>query len=107
MHHANRIEQRNAIREQVELLNWLSSSAGAYDRRFLPERARPQWGEERRIVRWRSRPGIKDLLKHRWNEEVEKLMRKACEMRWEDGRNVAVEGWKAAVRLVRRRSGES
>ena len=99
----------NSIRQQVELLNWVSSSAGAYDRRFLPDRARPRWGDERkdqqennRTVRWPSgRPNIKDLLKHRWNEEMEKLAREAWEMRWQDGMNVAVEGWKAAVRLVR------
>ena len=28
-------------------------------------------------------------------------MRKAFEMRWENGRDAALEGWRAAVRLVK------
>ena len=42
------------------------------------------------------------MFKHRWNQEVEKLARKAYESRWEDARDVAVEGWKNVVRLVKK-----
>lgn len=41
-------------------------------------------------------------MKHRWNQEVEKLARKAYESRWEDVRDTATEGWKAVKRLVKR-----
>lgn len=45
---------------------------------------------------------MKEILKHRWNQEVEKLARKAYESRWEDVRGTAKETWKAAMRLVKR-----
>ncbi|BDD55077.1 hypothetical protein MPDQ_006860 [Monascus purpureus] len=103
IHRSNRIAQRDAIREQVELINWLSSSSGAYDRRFLPKPPRQMAGEqEAGRIRWPSQPSIKDVLKHRWNDEVEALAKKAFESRWEDGRDIALEGWKAAMRLVKR-----
>lgn len=44
---------------------------------------------------------MSDALKHRWNKEVETLARKVYESRWEDARNAAVDGWKAAKRLVK------
>lgn len=45
---------------------------------------------------------MKETLKHRWNQEVEKLARKAYESRWDDVRETAAEGWKAAMRLVKK-----
>lgn len=93
VHRSTRLEQRNVIRDQVLLLNNLSSPTGAYNRRLAPretseEASKPQ-------------PRTEDLLKHRWNKEVEKLAHKAYESRWVDVRNTAVDGWKAAMRLVK------
>ncbi|OJJ74042.1 hypothetical protein ASPBRDRAFT_527756 [Aspergillus brasiliensis CBS 101740] len=99
VHKANRLEQRNAIREQTRALNWLASSAGAYDRRLLPREAQQSPGEEKDRA---TKPALKDFLKHRWNQEVETLARKAYESRWEDARDTAVEGWKTVVRLVKK-----
>jgi altered-inheritance-of-mitochondria protein 5 len=45
---------------------------------------------------------MKDLLKHRWNEEVQTLARKAVETRWEDVRDTAGESWKVLMRLVKK-----
>lgn len=45
---------------------------------------------------------MKEILKHQWNKEVEVLTRKAHETRWEDVRDAAAEGWKAAARVVKR-----
>jgi altered-inheritance-of-mitochondria protein 5 len=45
---------------------------------------------------------MKDLLKHHWNQEVEKLAKKAYDSRWEDARDTAMEGWKTVVRLVKK-----
>ncbi|PWY83277.1 hypothetical protein BO94DRAFT_495630 [Aspergillus sclerotioniger CBS 115572] len=98
VHKANRLEQRNAIREQTRALNWMTSSTGAYDRRLLPSDAEQ---EEMKKLR-ESKPPMKDFLKQRWNQEVETLARKAYESRWEDARDTAVEGWKTVVRLVKK-----
>ncbi|PYI01709.1 hypothetical protein BO78DRAFT_401088 [Aspergillus sclerotiicarbonarius CBS 121057] len=98
VHKANRLEQRNAIREKTRALNWLASSTGAYDRRLLPSDSEQ---EELKKLRG-SKPLMKDFLKQRWNQEVETLARKAYESRWEDARDTAVEGWKTVVRLVKK-----
>ena len=45
---------------------------------------------------------MKEILKHEWNKEVEVLTKKAYETRWEDVRDAAAEGWKAAARVVKR-----
>ncbi|KAJ5086321.1 hypothetical protein NUU61_007628 [Penicillium alfredii] len=95
VHRATRLEQRRVIREQVDQLNWLSSSAGAYDRRFAPKDL-PKQREEV------QKPTMKEILKHRWNQEVEILARKAHETRWEDARDTAVDGWNAAMKLVKK-----
>jgi altered-inheritance-of-mitochondria protein 5 len=71
----------------------LSSPTGAYDRRLAPREPLPSAEP--------SQPSQEDLLKHRWNKEVERLAHKAYESRWEDVRNTAVDGWKAAKRLVK------
>ncbi|SPB52965.1 unnamed protein product [Aspergillus niger] len=99
VHKANRLEQRNAIREQTRALNWLASSAGAYDRRLLPQETQKRPGEQEDRA---TKPALKDFLKHRWNQEVETLARKAYESRWEDARDTAVEGWKTVMRLVKK-----
>ena len=96
VHKSNRLGQRNAIRQQVEALNWISSPRGAYDRRFTPKDL-PQHGVTRP-----TQPTTKDMLKDRWNQEVQKLARKAQESQWEDVREGAVEGWNAAMRFVKR-----
>lgn len=41
-------------------------------------------------------------MKHRWNKEVETLVRKAHESRWEDARETVAEGWNAAMKYVKR-----
>ncbi|KAJ5689662.1 hypothetical protein N7462_004054 [Penicillium macrosclerotiorum] len=100
VHRTTRLQQRRAIREQVEQINWLASSSGAYDRRLLPEDP-PRRSEERHTPR-EDQITMKEVLKHRWNQEVEKFARKAYESRWEDVRDTAMEGWKAALRLVKK-----
>jgi len=45
---------------------------------------------------------IKEVLKHQWNTEVEKVARKAHETRWEDVRDATSEGWKGVMRLVKK-----
>ena len=78
-------------------MNNIASPIGAYDRRLAPKNHRPQIETTPET----SKPPMKDMLKHRWNEEVETLTKKATESRWEDVRHTAVEGWKAAKRLVK------
>ncbi|KAH2431756.1 hypothetical protein KXW35_008603 [Aspergillus fumigatus] len=95
VHRANRVEQSHIIREQTRSLNWIASPIGAYDRRLAPKDP-PQLDLERS----QQQPTLKDFLKHRWNEEVETLARRAYESRWEDARDAAIAGWKAAMRLM-------
>ncbi|OQD62991.1 hypothetical protein PENPOL_c010G09133 [Penicillium polonicum] len=101
VHRSTRISQRKAIHAQVEQIDWLTSSAGAYDRRFLPEDLTRQRREELEAQN-QTEPTMKEILKHEWNKEVEVLTRKAYETRWEDVRDAATEGWKAAARVVKR-----
>lgn len=105
VHRSTRQDQRNAIHQQVQILNTLSAPTGAWDRRLAPSwrHARPQnldAGQEKE-KETEKQPAMEDMLKHRWNKEVERLAHKAYESRWEDVRNTAVEGWRAAKRLVR------
>lgn len=99
VHRSNRLDQRDVIREQVQVINQLASPIGAYDRRLAPK-SLPKPDEETSPES--SRPELKDLLKHRWNKEVATLAQKAHQSRWEDARATAVEGWKSVVRLVKR-----
>ncbi|KAJ5482364.1 hypothetical protein N7475_001176 [Penicillium sp. IBT 31633x] len=101
VHRSTRIAQRQAIYEQVAQIDWLTSSAGAYDRRFLPENV-PRWRREELETSKRAEPTMKEILKHKWNKEVETLTRKAYETRWEDVRNTAADGWKTIAQAVRR-----
>ncbi|KAL2832015.1 hypothetical protein BDW59DRAFT_157486 [Aspergillus cavernicola] len=95
VHRSNRLDQRSAIRDQTKAINWLASSRGAYDRRLIP-------ADETSPALTPSRPGMKDQLKHQWNEEVRTLARKAYDSRWEDVRDTAVEGWRGVKRFVKR-----
>ncbi|KAL1985100.1 hypothetical protein VTN96DRAFT_8229 [Rasamsonia emersonii] len=97
VHRANRLQQRNAIREQTEIINDLASPLGAYYRRFAPENQRKTRAEERL-----TRPSREDLLKHQWNKEVETLARKALAVRWEDVQETALEGFRTVSRLVKK-----
>ncbi|KAL4888430.1 hypothetical protein BDV59DRAFT_206130 [Aspergillus ambiguus] len=99
VHRSNRLEQRSLIREQTQLLTWLASPTGAYDRRLIPKEVRQP--EKKEAVEPARHP-MKDVLKHRWNEEVQTLARKAVETRWEDVRDTAGEGWKVLMKLVKR-----
>lgn len=102
VHRTNRLEQRRIIREQVDQINWMASSAGAYDRRFAPKDI-PRRIEDRR-AREEDQITMKEVLKHRWNQEVEKLAQKAYETRWEDVRDATVHGWKAASSVFKKDS---
>ncbi|OJJ49580.1 hypothetical protein ASPZODRAFT_12708 [Penicilliopsis zonata CBS 506.65] len=101
VHRSNRLEQRSLIREQTQAIEWLGSPAGAYDRRFAPKEL-SRLRETRDGEKTSTTPTVQDLLKHRWNKEVETLAKKAYESSWEDARLIAVAGWKAAVRLVKK-----
>ncbi|KAL4968992.1 MICOS complex subunit Mic12 family protein [Aspergillus stella-maris] len=94
VHRSTRLDQKAAIREQTETLEWLALSRGAYDRRLLPKDEAPVRREGR------LEPGMKDQLKHRWNEEVKALTRKAYDMTWEDVRDLAGEGWRGVKRVI-------
>ncbi|KAJ5939450.1 hypothetical protein N7466_002584 [Penicillium verhagenii] len=100
VHRTNRLEQRRAIREQVDQINWLASSAGAYDRRFAPQDI-PRRLEDR-LHKRDEQVTMKEVLKHRWNQEVEKVAKKAHETRWEDVRDTAVNGWRSATSLFKK-----
>ncbi|KAJ5131785.1 hypothetical protein N7448_005943 [Penicillium atrosanguineum] len=100
VHKETRLEQRKIIREQVDRINYLAASSGAYDRRFEPLYT-PRRLEDR-AARRSEESDMKEVLKHRWNKEVEKLARKAHETRWEDVTDTATEGWKAAVKFIKR-----
>lgn len=105
VHQANRIAQRDAIRQQTETLQWIGSSIGAYDRRSSPKLL-----EEKKSLEtdYYSEPArkhreltTKELLKHRWNTEVQALTRKVYEGRWEDARGRVAEGWETARKYVK------
>ncbi|KAJ5893847.1 hypothetical protein N7495_005538 [Penicillium taxi] len=100
VHRSNRLEQRRLIREQVDQVTWIASSMGAYDRRFLPQDA--PLSLEDRLAKRREQTTTKEVLKHRWNQEVEKLAHQASETRWEDVRATATNGWNATLKAVNR-----
>ncbi|KAJ5112237.1 hypothetical protein N7532_000282 [Penicillium argentinense] len=100
IHRTNRLEQRRQIRDQVDQINWLTSSLGAYDRRNLPEETRRPLSE--RLTHQDEPVTIKGVLKHRWNTEVQKLARKAQESTWEDVRDASVEAWKRVSQYVKK-----
>ncbi|KAL2004031.1 hypothetical protein VTN02DRAFT_829 [Thermoascus thermophilus] len=99
VHRSNRQHQHQLIREQIEMLDWLASSAGAYDRRFAPYRP----PVKRRFEELKHRkPSTKDMLKERWNQEVETLARRAYETRWEDVRETALVGFRTIRSLMKK-----
>ncbi|KAJ5248744.1 hypothetical protein N7468_000195 [Penicillium chermesinum] len=100
VHRTTRLEQRRAIREQVDQINWLASSAGAYDRRNEPQDLTRRLEEQ--TANKRRAPEMKEILKHRWNQEVEKLVRKAYNSRWEDFRDSAAGSWGAVKSYVKK-----
>ncbi|KAL4877178.1 hypothetical protein BJY04DRAFT_131678 [Aspergillus karnatakaensis] len=98
VHRSNRLDQKAAIRDQTKSIEFLALSRGAYDRRLLPKEEDAMLKDEEGTP---SRPKMKDHLKHRWNEEVRTLVRKAYDSRWEDVRDTAMEGWEGVRRLVK------
>ena len=107
VHQSNRIQQRDAIRQQVQTLQWIASPIGAYDRRFTPkELERRQKNNETGYYsepagKQKQQPTTKELLKHRWNQEVQALARRVHESRWEDARERVADGWKSARKYVK------
>ncbi|KAL4809730.1 hypothetical protein BDV18DRAFT_157476 [Aspergillus unguis] len=101
VHRSTRLDQKSAIREQTKAIDWLASSRGAYDRRLLPkgDEARASTPMDREASE-ASRHRMKNQFKHRWNEEVRTLARKAYQTSWEDVRDVAAEGWRGVRRFV-------
>jgi altered-inheritance-of-mitochondria protein 5 len=103
VHKSNRLAQKQAIREQTKAINYLALSRGAYDRRLLPaDKDAEEVSAQVMGMGGTSGSGMRDQLKHQWNEEVRKLAARAYESRWEDVRDTAVEGWKGVRRLVKR-----
>ncbi|KAJ5880653.1 uncharacterized protein N7473_011706 [Penicillium subrubescens] len=100
VHRATRLEQRRQIREQVDQINWLAASAGAYDRRFFPEH-KPRSLEERKSQK-EDQITLKDVLKHRWNQEVGNFARNAHGNRWESVKETACHGWNDIMRWVKK-----
>lgn len=101
VHRSTRIAQRKAIREQVDQIDWLVSSSGAYDRHNLPVDI-PRRRREELEAQKQAEPTMKEILKQRWNTEVENLTRKAYETRWQDIRDATADGWKAATQIIKR-----
>ncbi|KAL4975445.1 hypothetical protein BDW66DRAFT_137281 [Aspergillus desertorum] len=99
-HRSTRLDQKAAIRDQTRIIEWLASSRGAYDRRLLPKDDEARTPSEATLSP--SRSGVKDQLKHRWNEEVRALARKTYNAQWGDVRDTAVEGLRAMKRSVKK-----
>ncbi|OKL58959.1 hypothetical protein UA08_05521 [Talaromyces atroroseus] len=97
VHRSTRLAQRDAIREQVEILNDISSPLGAYIRRFAQEDpSKPS------VAAQPTKPSAEDLLKQQWNKEVKALARKTVNLRWEDVTDTATEVAKTILKLVKR-----
>jgi MICOS complex subunit MIC12 len=97
VHRSTRLAQRDAIREQVEILNDISSPLGAYIRKFAQEApSNPS------IAPQPVRPSAEDLLKQQWNKEVKTLARKTVNLRWQDVTDTATEVAKRISELVKR-----
>ncbi|KAH8697020.1 hypothetical protein BGW36DRAFT_358835 [Talaromyces proteolyticus] len=97
VHRSTRIQQRDAIREQVEILNELAAPLGAYYRSFAPETP-----SKDSIAPKPKKPSAEELLKHQWNKEMETLATKALNLRWNDVSHSAAEGFKTITRLLKR-----
>ncbi|KAL4774823.1 hypothetical protein BDW60DRAFT_180466 [Aspergillus nidulans var. acristatus] len=100
VHHSTRLDQKAVIRDQTRMIEWLASSRGAYDRRLLPKDDETSMALGGTLAPARS--GMRDQLKHRWNEEVRVLARKAYNVQWEDVRDTAAEAWMGMKRYVKR-----
>jgi altered-inheritance-of-mitochondria protein 5 len=95
VHRSTRIQQRDAIREQVAILNDISSPLGAYYRSFAQEETPLRKDTSKK-------PSAEELLKHQWNKEMETLATKALNLRWQDVSQTATEGFKTISRFVKR-----
>jgi altered-inheritance-of-mitochondria protein 5 len=97
-HRSNRLQQRQAIREQAQVINEIASPLGAYYRRFAPDAQQTPTVS----VAEPRRPSAEELLKHQWNKEVETLAKKALSVRFEDVREDATKAIKTISRLLKR-----
>jgi len=97
IHRSTRIAQRDAIREQVEIINDIASPLGAYYRRFAQDVP-----NESSIVLPPRKLSAKDLLKQQWNKEVQALVKKTVSLRWQDVTNTATEVARTISELVKR-----
>ncbi|EED23972.1 conserved hypothetical protein [Talaromyces stipitatus ATCC 10500] len=98
VHRSTRLAQRDAIREQVEILNDISSPLGAYYRRF----AEDDDLQKSRIVPPPKKPSAEELLKQQWNKEVKALAQKTFTLGWQDVTNTANEVTRVISELVKR-----
>jgi altered-inheritance-of-mitochondria protein 5 len=98
VHRSTRLAQRDAIREQVEILNNISSPLGAYYRRF----AQDDDSQKAPITPPAKKPSAEELLKQQWNKEVEALAKKTVTLRWQDVTNTATEVARVITDLVKR-----
>ncbi|KJF60665.1 uncharacterized protein CIMG_11907 [Coccidioides immitis RS] len=100
LHLANRHHQHVLLREQIDLLNTLSLPATA--RNGLIGNAAADVMARRGYLP-RQRPGIMELGKEKWNQEVRLLVRRAQELKWEDVQEKVQKGWETARRLTKDR----
>ncbi|EEA27677.1 hypothetical protein EYB25_001346 [Talaromyces marneffei] len=98
VHRSTRLAQRDAIREQVEILNDISSPLGAYYRRFAQE----DDSQKSSIAPQPKKPSAEELLKQQWNKEVEALAKKTVTVRWQDVTNTATEVARVISDLMKR-----
>ncbi|RAO64284.1 uncharacterized protein BHQ10_000296 [Talaromyces amestolkiae] len=102
VHRSTRLAQRDAIREQVEILNDISSPLGAYYRRFGQENDLQKSAIAPLPPPPQKKPSAEELLKQQWNKEVEALAKKTVTLRWQDVTNTATEVARVISDLVKR-----
>lgn len=102
LHLASRHHQHTILREQIDLLNTLSLPATARNGLIGNGTAAADVMARRGYLP-RQKPGIVELGKEKWNQEVKLLVRKAQEVSWEDVWDKVEKGWETARALTRNR----
>lgn len=93
VHLANRQHQHHVIREQIDSINTIalrsrSKEGSEYDAAVRSALARRGYSP-------RERPAMMELWKERWNQDVEKLVRRAQEVDWQDLRGKVDGAWRS------------
>ncbi|WEW55699.1 hypothetical protein PRK78_001132 [Emydomyces testavorans] len=100
LHLANRHHQHILLREQIDLLNTLSLPTTARTGLIGKGNAAADVMARRGYLP-RQRPGIVELGKEKWNQEIRLLVRRAQEVRWEDVQQKVGKGWEIVTSLAK------